>query len=439
LHCDPSDAAMAAYHQMAEVPQDDEEDPPPPSFSQIQSANTQALIAGVLGVIAMVVLLVAFFIPSWVGFGGIDYSSQDDPLCILKKDPQNCDNYKIQFSVSMSMVFASATFGLPYDAPSPSPPTALPDRLYPPNQTLDYDQGPSSWCGIFPTTRQLGYNSNLTGWDKYVNVYRIQDGEQSNSSFTNLNHMLMDMCKCKALCRPGTPLQASGDLSFFCDQDKMFQDVVYPLYGSMGIFMLCLIQGGYGAVLLLLASRPSSLELQMKCGCCRLSQAGFSCYCACCCFIVLGAVFFLAQVGWSIDVCGGAISDYGQTVSLGIGWGFLLVLLSLLVMGFGCHFAKQARDVHEDIPAPGKGDDSSEMGAVKAIPAAPVAPSAGSSRPARPAGGWTPPAAGPQGQTQSQNSTAHHPYQTAAPPTKSGAPKRPGAVPTKPSGGVQWS
>jgi len=102
-----------------------------------------------------------------------------------------------------------------------------------------------------------------------------------------------------------------------------------------------------GAVMAHVATRDDHLIIQDRVGCCRMSQGAFSMYCVAAVFFGLGFFNYLGQRVGSIDVCLGPTQ-----LEFGVGYGFLICLISWGILCYGCHEAKLARDIQEDIPTP---------------------------------------------------------------------------------------
>lgn len=286
-----------------------------------------------MSVCAAVTLVAAIAVPGWSGFGKVTWKT---PVI-----EGNRNHYTV--STTLSMAWATICLEAADDAS---------DYIH--NHTV-------MKCGVFPAAA----------------------GECVT---TDINSALMDMCYCPALCPTTSRGYIPGSYPYFCDRDSVFLDFIYPTLSSMMIFAFVIFLEIIGTWMVFSARRDDHLKLQLRVGCCRMSQGAFSLFCVAAVFQGLGMLNYLIQKAsphGRIQICGGH-SDLPEYQFITFGYGFIIAALSWAILAVACHYTKLVRDVHEDIPMPEleASDDDNESSLEGA--AAPKPAAANSTAPAPP-------------------------------------------------------
>jgi len=262
----------------------------------LAAAKTNALIAGLMGLLSVCILICAIIFPGWSGKTTWQTSNE------FSADKLVDESQLYTITATLSMAWATLCVE---------------------------DAGPET---------ELALNaSNCAHFPKH----------KGSCITTDINDALMSMCQCEALCPSFTPIQDYGH-AHFCDKDAAFLGYVYPNVSTMAIFALVAVLVIIGVTMAFLATREDHLAVQKRIGCCRMSQGAFSLYCVAAVFQGLGIVVYLSQRSTQLDVC-------AQTSTLKLdvfGYGLIIVVLAWLVLGIACHFCKLARNIQEDIPMP---------------------------------------------------------------------------------------
>lgn len=290
------------------------EDELPPLEERLPKARRRACTAGIVSLCAAVTLAAAIAVPGWSGFGKVTWKT---PVI---------DGNRNQYTVSTTLSMAWATICLE-EADDAS------DYIH--NHTV-------MKCGVFPAVA-------------------------GQCVTTDINSALMDMCYCPALCPTTTPGYIPGSYPYFCDRDSVFLDFIYPTFSSMMIFAFVIFLEIIGTWMVFSARRDDHLKLQVRVGCCRMSQGAYSLFCVAAVFQGLGMLNYLIQKATPhgrIQICGGR-SGLPEYQFITFGYGFIIAALSWAILAAACHYTKLVRDVQEDIPMPEVEGDEDQEGAAQ--------------------------------------------------------------------------
>lgn len=317
-----------------------------------EDGRKDSLYAGLLGLASAVVILGGVFVPGWSGFHSIEFDSKwigcvDAPHVACPK-----------ISISLSMLWAN---------------TCLEQGKL---QILNYTMT-TDGCGHLPTT--IG-----------------------SCGIGTITDVVYNLCDCWALCAKDnihTPVP-------FCNKDDVYFSFVFPTIGTSVVLMFTLLLLTFGVLCMFSGTRSNHLVNQMNAGCfcfrvacCRFAQAGFALYCVAAVFLGLGLIYYLVQRKSSFRGCE---NDQGYyEIPIPIGYGFIISACALPILALGCHFAKQAKLIQEDLDAPAFSIDTeidpvhvpTPTPAPAPPPPPPPAPAPGRSSTATPS---PPPGAAPQ-------------------------------------------